>query len=49
MESKESLYQHVEVMTKELSEAIEIHVFKNENLCMDVVSSEGGKPFNAAT
>jgi hypothetical protein len=49
MDSKESLDQHVEVLTEELSEAIEPHVFKTDNLCMDAGSSEGGQPFNAAT
>jgi hypothetical protein len=48
MDSKESLDQHVEVLTKELSEAIEPHVFKNGNMCMDAGSSEGGQPFNAS-
>ena len=48
MDSKESLDQHVEVLTKELSEAIEPHVFKNGKMCMDAGSSEGGQPFNAS-
>jgi hypothetical protein len=49
MESKESLDQHVEDLKEELSEPIELHVFKNDNMCMDESSSEGGEPFNAST
>jgi hypothetical protein len=48
MDPKESLDQRVELLTEDLSEAIELHVFKTDNLCMDVGSSESGQPFNVA-